>query len=726
MKKTKKVIKIIFITLLIIFSFGIIGSFSYYTYITHSVTLDTSRLEETKSSSLLKVYDSSLEEIKPTSSSFISVSKLSSNTKNAFISAEDKRFYKHGGLDFVRIGGAIISNLKSKSFSQGGSTISQQLIKNTQLSNEKTIKRKLKEFKLTKELEKQYSKDEILEMYLNNIYFGNGCYGIENASLHYFGKSSTELSLAESALLASTINAPSVYDIENNFEKANERKNLIIDLMAKQNKISKEDAEFAKQETPQIKINTLSSNNFLYSQIINEAHTLLKLPENSFNSASYKIYTNINKSLCDSINKLVSNFSIETSPDITTIVIDNTSHNIISVTGKSKNFTKKWQPGSTIKPILVYAPAIESGQVSPATKILDNKINISGYQPDNADKKYHGFVSVRESLSNSYNIPAVKILNELGITNAQNFAKKLGIEFKSADNHLAIALGGFTEGVTPKTLADAYSAFSNGGNFSQSSFITKITKDGKTIFTQNKETKNVMKDSTAFLVTNILEDCAKTGTAKRLADIEFSVASKTGTVGKPNSTKNLCAYNIAYTSSHTVLSLITGDSLPENVNGSTYPTLISKEILKTLYKSNKPKNFSIPSSVSKEKLNKLEYEQNNSLKLSTQEDSFEEYFSKENKPKVDEEKLFHLSVINTPKTKPLLCFTLNKNYDFSVIKTQKKEEKILFSSSKNTQNFVIFEDKSAENNEICEYKIKFCEKSTNEEFYSNSIKIKTF
>ena len=130
--------------------------------------------------------------------------------------------------------------------------------------------------------------------------------------------------------------------------------------------------------------------------------------------------------------------------------------------------------------------------------------------------------------------------------------------------------------------------------------------------------------------------------------------------------------------------------------------------------------------MSKEKLNKLEYEQNNSLKLSTQEDSFEEYFSKENKPKVDEEKLFHLSVINTPKTKPLLCFTLNKNYDFSVIKTQKKEEKILFSSSKNTQNFVIFEDKSAENNEICEYKIKFCEKSTNEEFYSNSIKIKTF
>ena len=165
------------------------------------------------------MFDCNGTSIKPTSENHISIKKLSSNTKNAFICAEDKRFYTHKGIDFVRIGGAVVSNLKSKSFSQGASTISQQLIKNTHLSNEKTLKRKLKEIKLTKQLEKNYSKNDILELYLNNIYFGNGCYGIENASMHYFGKSAKNLTLAESALLAATINAPSVYDIENNQEK---------------------------------------------------------------------------------------------------------------------------------------------------------------------------------------------------------------------------------------------------------------------------------------------------------------------------------------------------------------------------------------------------------------------------------------------------------------------------------------------------------------------------
>lgn len=726
MKKIKKFLKVSFVVLLIFFSAGIIGSFSYFTIVTHSISLDTNKLEEAKSVSNLKVFDCNLEEIKPTTSAFIPISKLSSHTKNAFISAEDKRFYKHGGLDFVRIGGAIISNLKTKSFSEGASTISQQLIKNTQLSNEKTIKRKLKEFKLTKQLENKYSKDEILEMYLNNIYFGNGCYGIENASQHYFSKSATNLTLAESALLASTINAPSIYDIENNYEKAIERKNLIIDLMLENKKINDEEATQAKSESPTLNISKLSSNNFLFSQILNEAHTILNLPENSFNNSSYKIYTSLDKKLCDEISKQTSNYKIESSPDITTIVIDNKSHGIVCATGKQKNFLKKWQPGSTIKPILVYAPAIESGQISPATKILDNKINISGYCPENADKKYHGFVSVREALTHSYNIPAVKILNEHGITTAQNFAKNLGIEFTSQDNNLAIALGGFTEGVTPKSLCDAYSAFANNGNFSKSSFITKITKDEKVIYKQKPTTKKVMKDSTAFLITNILEDSTKTGTAKRLADLPYQVASKTGTVGKSNSKKNICAYNVAYTTSHTIISLITGDNLPESVNGSTYPTMISKDILKTLYKNSSPKDFMKPSSVTEKYLSLDEYSKNNLVISNKKTDTIKEYFELNSAPKESEEKLFHLSVINTPKRNPLLCFTLNKKYDFSVIKTKKEEEKILFSSSKNTQNFVVFEDKTSKNNEICEYKIKFCEKSTNEEFYSNPIKIKAF
>lgn len=726
MKKIKKLFKAIFIFSAIFFSLSIIGSVSYYLAVTNSVNLNLNILEETKQASSIKVYDSNLNEIKPTSNSYIPITKLSSNTKNTFISAEDKRFYKHGGLDYIRIGGAIITNLKTKSFSEGASTISQQLIKNTQLSNEKTIKRKLKEIKLTKQLENKYTKSEILEMYLNNIYFGNGCYGIENASRHYFNKSAENLSLAESALLASTINAPSVYDIENNFQKANNRKNLIIDLMLKQNKISKTEAETAKEETPKINLKKLSTNNYLYAQILNEAKSILNTTETSLNNSRYKIYTSIDSNLNKEIENISKKFQIETNPEIATIVINNKTHSIVAVNGKNKVLSKKWQPGSTIKPLLVYAPAIESGQISPATKILDNKINISGYQPENADKKYHGYVSVRESLSNSYNIPAVKILNEHGIINAQNFVKKLGIEFSSQDNNLAIALGGFTDGVTPKSLCDAYSAFATKGKFKSSTLITKITRDGKEIYKPKNNEQQVMKDSTAYLITDILKDTSKTGTAKRLKDLNFEVASKTGTVGKPNSTKNICCYNIAYTTSHTILTIICGENMPENINGATYPTMITKEILETLYKNNKPKNFEKPNSVITKNLNIEKYQNENTIEIDNSNSDHLELFSEENIPQNSNQELFNFSVINTPKTKPILCFTLNKNYDFSVIKTQKKEEKIIFSSHKNDQNLVFFEDKTAKNNEIIEYKIKFCEKSTNEEFYSKSIKIKTF
>ena len=226
MKKIKKWFRRLFVTLIIFVSVIAIGSVSYYHVVTSGVTLDTEKLDSSILTNNTIIYDANLSQIKPNSSSYINLSKLSINTTNAFLCAEDKRFFRHGGIDYIRILGATISNIKTHSFSQGASTISQQLVKNTHLTNEKTINRKLKEIKLTKELEKRYSKEKILELYLNNIYFGNGCYGIENASNHYFGKSASNLSLSESAALAGSINAPSVYDIENNTVLATKRRNL--------------------------------------------------------------------------------------------------------------------------------------------------------------------------------------------------------------------------------------------------------------------------------------------------------------------------------------------------------------------------------------------------------------------------------------------------------------------------------------------------------------------
>ena len=492
MKKIKKVFKILFITFSIIFIVLVVSGASYYHIVTYSVSLNTSKIESSKSSSL-KIYDINKNLILSDSEKHISINELSTHTKNAFISAEDKRFFSHKGIDYIRIGGALVSNLKSKSFSEGASTISQQLIKNTLLSTEKTINRKLKEFKLARELEKQYSKNEILEFYLNNIYFGNGNYGIENASNYYFGKSASKLTLAESALLAGTINAPSIYNIQNNTDKALKRRDLILKLMKNQNKISDEELKNALTESVTLNNSKTQNTNQIFKEIIEESCNILNIDENELKNTNLEIYTNFDINFTNSIDSTIENNYPEISKyDISGLIIDNKSKSVLSTFGNTKLINNKQQPGSIIKPILVYAPAFENNIISSETKLLDEEINISGYSPKNADNKYHGYVSAKECLKNSYNIPAVKLLNEIGIQNAINFAKKLNLTFSEKDNHLALSLGGFHEGTTLKQLADAYSTFATSGNFSESKYITKIAKNNKTIYNKEIDKKQVL------------------------------------------------------------------------------------------------------------------------------------------------------------------------------------------------------------------------------------------
>lgn len=321
MKKMQKFVKFSGISLLILICIVLISSITLFHVTTHGIALDENKLQISKSISKLKIYDSNKKLIKPNSSAYIKLSKLSNITKNAFICAEDKRFYKHHGLDLIRIGGAIISNLKTQSFSEGASTISQQLVKNTQLSNEKTISRKLKEIKLTRELESKYTKDEILELYLNNIYFGNGCYGIENASQHYFGKSADKLSLSESALLAGSINAPSIYDIENNPEQAKERRDLILSLMKKYSVIDNKLFSEATNEKINLKINTISGNNSLYQQVLKEASSILNLSDKQITNNNYNIYTELDQNLYSSIRNILSSYKSDYDKNI--IIVDN-------------------------------------------------------------------------------------------------------------------------------------------------------------------------------------------------------------------------------------------------------------------------------------------------------------------------------------------------------------------------------------------------------------------
>lgn len=693
MKKFKNILKIGGVSLLILFCFALISSITFFHVTTHGIALDEDKLQVTKTIEKLKIYDSDNKLIKPTSSSYIKLSKLSNDTKNAFICAEDKRFYKHHGLDIIRIGGAILSNLKTKSFSEGASTISQQLVKNTQLTNEKTISRKLKEIKLTHELESKYTKDEILELYLNNIYFGNGCYGIENASQHYFGKSADKLSISESALLAGSINAPSIYDIENNPSQAQERRDLILSLMKNYNCISQDSFNQAINEDIKLTIKPISGNISLYQLVLKEASNILNLSDKQISNGNYNIYTKLDQYLHTSIKKTLQSFNGDFEKSV--IVIDNKTHNMIACYGKNKILENNWQPGSLIKPILVYAPAIEKGIIDENTNLLDEKINIAGYSPENADKKYHGFVSAKTALSNSYNIPAVKLLNELGVNEAKNFAERLGLSFTNNDNHLALALGGFENGLSLKTLGDAYSAFARNGKFQASSFITKITKNGKTIYKKHNNEKQVMNPNTAYQINNMLLECAKSGTAKRLNNLNFEVCSKTGTVGKNNSSSNTLAYNVCYTTNHTIITMLQSNNLPANINGSTYPTMINKEILSNLYKNHTPQNFAKPASEN-----------------FTQEIDF------------DNSNISKLCAINVKNHQPILCFTLNNCYNYELIRTHKNKEEIIASFLEKNNEKIKFTDESAKQNTIYSYKLKYFNNS--EEHFSNEVKLKTY
>lgn len=726
--KTAKFFKWFALSLLIMLFVSIIFSAGFYISATYGISLDTKKLENSIKANSFEIIDTDGKKLS-SKNNYIPLSKLSSHTTDAFVCAEDKRYYKHNGLDYIRIGGAIISNLKTRSFSEGASTISQQLIKNTQLSSEKTIKRKLKEFKLTKELEKNYSKKQILEMYLNNIYFGNGCYGIENASNHYFNKSASKLSLAESALLAGSINAPSVYDIENHTDKALERRNLILKLMKNYNKISDEEYQKAISEKINLNITKLSTSTLSYNQILKEACTILKTTENEIKNKSIKIYTSISQNLQNKISNIANSYNslLPKNSNIATIVLNKKTGGVVSITGSNSTLNSKKQPGSTIKPVLVYAPALEKNIISPATKILDSKISIAGYSPENSDKKYHGYVSAREALINSYNIPAVKLLNEIGISDAQALAEKMGITFEAEDNNLAIALGGFTKGTTLKQLADCYLCFADGGKFSPSSLITKIESNGKILYIKPENKTQVLSSSTAYLITNMLKDCSKIGTAKRLKDFPFEIASKTGTVGKHNTNNNTDAYNISYTSEHIILSYIGGD-LPSSVNGATYPTIITKDILNLLYSTHQPQDFEVPSSVVSLKLNKDSYDKNELNSTETNENYITEVFAKNNIPRPTDNTInLKLDVFNFEDHKPILCFFSSPNFSYKIIRKEKNKEEII-SSLNNIESSKItkFEDKTAKNNQIYEYFVEICEKSTNKIYKTNSVKLKTF
>ncbi len=517
----------------------------------------------------------------------ISYLDLNETTKNAFIASEDKNFFKHKGLDYLRMIKAVFVNLKDGELSQGASTISQQLIKNTHLTSEKTLKRKLKEIKLTQKLEKTYSKDEILTFYLNTIYFGENCYGIQKASNYYFSKDAKDLNLNESATLSAIIKSPSKINPVKNAISTKEKRNVVLSKMKELGYISNQEYEKTKNE--EIPLNLSTSENYsssYFKAVLNEIDEELNLSPNNLNG--YKIYTYYDNLLQQTLKdaKTDQNF------DYQAIIINNKDLSIPAYYSTCGEIER--QPASTIKPIYVYAPAIDGKKITTTTCFFDEKTSFDGYVPKNFNDKYYGVVTTKEALTKSLNVPTVKILSLCGVDYCKKYLEKLGINLQN--DELSSALGASNSGVKLKTISGAYSTFANFGKYKKPTFIKKIIdNNGKTIYENENKFEEVFQSGTCSIITDILKDTVKLGTAKKLSYHNFEIACKTGTSGNENG--NTDAYAISYTTSNTVATWVGYQNMSymkNSITGGNTPCASLNYIYDHIYNDNNlPKNFQI-------------------------------------------------------------------------------------------------------------------------------------
>ena len=622
--------KLIYLFLLLLL-FGVIFAFGYYYAVTKNVRLEHEKL--TVHHRNILVYDQENCVVKNNTtalSSSVHFNALNKHTVDAFVYTEDKRFFEHSGFDVKRIAKAAFNNAKARSFKEGASTISQQLIKNTHLSQEKTLKRKLREWKLTRQLEKYYSKEQILEKYLNTIYFGHNCFGLHAAANFYFDKTPEELTLADSAILAGLVKSPNNYSPFKHPEACKQRKQTVLQLMHANGAITKN--EWTAAQNAPLPLRPLNSKkntgfmDFLFDELdsITEAQHI-KL------GGKIEIFTAFDPILQEKIEEITKNFE---NLDKSVLVLDGEKHAYKACVSTLGNVCRL--PGSVIKPLLVYTPAFEERLLVPATPILDEKINFGGYAPENYDGKFHGYVSARECVEKSLNVPAVKVLQSVGVEKAASYMQKLNLPIAREDYSLALALGGMKKGFTLKDLSNAYSAFQNGGNYFECGFINEIRIDGVSVYKKAIRSQKVFSEESAYLMTDILKSTAKCGTAKKLRTLPFPIAAKTGTVGTEKG--NTDAYSISYTAKDCVsVWLGNADNAPMEHTGGGMPCNLSYQIHEYLYKryqeAGQPiPDFKKPIGITRIALDKTAYYDTHTMlladELSPPEFQFEEIFSK--------------------------------------------------------------------------------------------------
>ncbi|MGF7029908.1 penicillin-binding protein 2A [Paenibacillus mucilaginosus] len=472
---------------------------------------------------------------------------------DAVTAVEDARFYEHHGLDYQGIARAFYQNLKSGYTVEGGSTITQQLAKTMLLTPEQTYRRKLKEAVASLKIEDTYSKDQILEKYLNYIYFGEGAWGLQRAAETYFGKDASQLTLAESALLAGIPKSPTNYSPVKKPEASKERRNLVLSLMAELGRITPAQRDEAMKEEIRLAAPAAQQTAKIYpsyiDHVINEASQKYGLTEQQILSSGLHIHTNLDPKVQQAAEEVYRNpdFFPEDKGGLQSgiVLMEPQTGAVLGIVG-SRNPDPKFrefnyatqnerQPGSTLKPLLVYAPALAAG-FGPRDQIYDTETDFGGgYTPMNYRKQFHGWVTLEEALVESYNIPAVALLKEIGIDQGLEFGRKAGLPLQEADRTLGIALGGMSKGTSPLQMAQAYTMFANNGNLAKAYAIRKIMDAQGNLV--GRETQPVLEPmlepGAAYTMTKMLEKVVTEGTG-RSARMDRPVAGKTGTTQLPD------------------------------------------------------------------------------------------------------------------------------------------------------------------------------------------------
>ncbi|HGC9917464.1 TPA: penicillin-binding protein PBP2A [Streptococcus agalactiae] len=526
----------------------IFGSYLFYLSKTATVSDLQSALKTTTT-----IYDKNKEyagKLSGQKGTYVELNAISDHLKNAVIATEDRTFYENNAVNFKRFFLAVATLGKFG----GGSTITQQLAKNAYLSQDQTIKRKAREFFLALELTKKYSKAEILTMYLNNSYFGNGVWGVEDASRKYFGTSAANLTVDEAATLAGMLKGPEVYNPYYSVENATNRRDTVLAAMVDAGKLTKSQAKEAASigmknrlaDTYAGKINDYRYPSY-FDAVVNEAIDTYGISEKDIVNNGYKIYTALDQNYQSGMQKTFDDTSLFPVSDYdgqsaqgASVALDPKTGGVRGLVGRvqstkdaqfrSFNYAtqSKRSPASTIKPLVVYSPAIASGWS--IDKELPNKVqDFHGYKPSNYGGIETESIPMYQALANSYNIPAVYTLDKLGINKAFTYGRKFGLNMSSANKELGVALGGSVT-TNPLEMAQAYSTFANDGIMHRAHLITRIeTANGKLVKQFTDKPKRVISRSVASKMTSMMLGTFSNGTAINANVYGYTMAGKTGT-----------------------------------------------------------------------------------------------------------------------------------------------------------------------------------------------------